>query len=678
MLIYRLSYLKAGLDPQTSQEIAEKVTQSPDRVLEDVIDIMNNEDIETPSKEQIEELKNDYFEAISSYGEIAEDVLVANEELKNLIQTRGGKSEDEAKEIAHKYGLMVAKDFQIAKDNGYEGSFNEFKNEHYKLNGITDFSNDTAPVNENIKETSIEEQEDIWKEVEREKAVQLQEGIDRYMEESQPAKLYSFGGENAEGGKVLNNLNTAKALFEEGVDNEEIRQQTGWFKGVDNKWRFEINDEKAEFNKGYNPDEWKKNGVVFNGLNFSLGKILKHDELYEVYPWLRHITVQYTSRMDELGGLDNGYRTIYLNSKQNADELKSVLMHEIQHLIQRREDFARGGSPYEFASKEYLDKEVDRTKSRLDKAKEALAVADDLGYDDSALYDGFTILEYKTNLPLYESSYNEAVKDRENYVAEPFEAYQRLGGETEARNVQSRLKLTDEERRNTPIEETQDIKNEDLIIKFSSGREFAYNAGVTKKTIQKAREVKSALQKIANGSEEETVVNLRDDLEQFGGTNDVTFIYGNDKKGIYHIAEVHGIKTLLRVFDTVIDGSVARFVKNKKTVILEKNGIEAVLSLDENGNKKTWLLTGWNTKISPDEEREFRATLKSTQEEPTFSRQILGAELSNLNITPSDEDVNTKLYSREEGSERPYSNRQLDRMLDNAEENKEALIDLYY
>ena len=32
---------------------------------------------------------------------------------------------------------------------------------------------------------------------------------------------------------------------------------------------------------------------------------------------------------------------------------------------------------------------------------------------------------------------------------------------------------------------------------------------------------------------------------------------------------------------------------------------------------------------------EFCATLKSTQEEPTFGRQILGAGLFNLDITPT-------------------------------------------
>ena len=159
-------------------------------------------------------------------------------------------------------------------------------------------------------------------------------------------------------------------------------------------------------------------------------------------------------------------------------------------------------------------------------------------------------------------------------------------------------------------------------------------------TRQKAREVKSALQKIADGAEEATVKDLRDDLEQYGGTNDVTFIYGDEKKGLFHIADKHGgIKTLLKVLDAVVDGKVVRHSEGNKTVVLSKGDYDAVLSLDENGKKKTWLLTGFDTKISPDAERQVRANLKATQQEPILSRQMLGAELDNFNITPSEANV---------------------------------------
>lgn len=54
-------------------------------------------------------------------------------------------------------------------------------------------------------------------------------------------KKYSYAGENARTAD-LDQLATAKAMQQEGVSTETIRQQTGWFMGTDGKWRFEIDD----------------------------------------------------------------------------------------------------------------------------------------------------------------------------------------------------------------------------------------------------------------------------------------------------------------------------------------------------------------------------------------------------------------------------------------------------
>lgn len=194
--------------------------------------------------------------------------------------------------------------------------------------------------------------------------------------------------------------------------------------------------------------------------------------------------------------------------------------------------------------------------------------------------------------------------------------------------------------------ESNQIKSTSNRGTYSESEDNIYWQGqIAQQTKQKAREVKSALQKIVDGAEEATVKDLRDDLEQYGGTNDVTFIYGDEKKGLFHIANKHGgIKTLLKVLDTVVDGKITDFTEKNKTIHLIKDGYEAILSLDEHGKKKTWLLTGFDTKISPDAEREFNATLKATQTKPTFSRQDLGAGLNKFNISPSAQNVNRYNY----------------------------------
>lgn len=54
-------------------------------------------------------------------------------------------------------------------------------------------------------------------------------------------RQYSFAGEKSWTAD-LNQLDQAKQMQKKGVDNETIRQQTGWFQGMDGKWRYEIDD----------------------------------------------------------------------------------------------------------------------------------------------------------------------------------------------------------------------------------------------------------------------------------------------------------------------------------------------------------------------------------------------------------------------------------------------------
>ena len=58
-------------------------------------------------------------------------------------------------------------------------------------------------------------------------------------ENAQIENLYA--GENSKGAD-LKALDMARQLDERGVSGEEIRQQTGWFKGMDGKWRYEMED----------------------------------------------------------------------------------------------------------------------------------------------------------------------------------------------------------------------------------------------------------------------------------------------------------------------------------------------------------------------------------------------------------------------------------------------------
>lgn len=71
----------------------------------------------------------------------------------------------------------------------------------------------------------------------------------------------------------------------------------------------------------------------------------------------------------------------------------------------------------------------------------------------------------------------------------------------------------------------------------------------------------------------------------------------------------------------------------QKTVTIINGDVEAVLSLDEYGAKKTWLLTGWKKNNKPGARGEVSTQSSATQAAPTFSRDDLVAGLSNENIS---------------------------------------------
>jgi len=153
-----------------------------------------------------------------------------------------------------------------------------------------------------------------------------------------------------------------------------------------------------------------------------------------------------------------------------------------------------------------------------------------------------------------------------------------------------------------------------------------------------------ALRKIVNGAESVPDAMRRDDLTEYGGTNGITFYFGrtgNPNKdfkggfGISHIGAKHGAATLMHLLDVIANGDVRRYVAGNKTVVLGKDGYEVVLALTKDGNTETWMLTGWNTdkiKEKAGAGGEVSTQSAATQTNPTFSREDLGAAISDANV----------------------------------------------
>jgi hypothetical protein len=129
------------------------------------------------------------------------------------------------------------------------------------------------------------------------------------------------------------------------------------------------------------------------------------------------------------------------------------------------------------------------------------------------------------------------------------------------------------------------------------------------------------------------IPNLRPDLEQFGGSANVHLSIGDAKKGITHIATKRDAGVLARVLRAVAIGHDISFQPGKKTVRIGYEGVTAVLSLDEHGQQKTWLLTGWADE-RPDAKGKVGTQSPATQDIPTFSRDALGAGREQLIAPP--------------------------------------------
>ncbi len=160
-----------------------------------------------------------------------------------------------------------------------------------------------------------------------------------------------FGGELAKTADKAA-LDKAKQLEAAGTDARAIWRDTGWFKGGDGKWRFEIDDSGTMFNTS------TRNGVkVQNDIPVPYGdvdvgptaRLIEHVDLIKAYgddlapsTYIRNNP----SMMGEYqGSFDDVRNAINIYAPAKADAARSTALHELQHAVQKREGFPGGGLP---------------------------------------------------------------------------------------------------------------------------------------------------------------------------------------------------------------------------------------------------------------------------------------------------------------------------------------------
>lgn len=293
--------------------------------------------------------------------------------------------------------------------------------------------------------------------------------------------LRTFGGTAA---KTADHeaLKLAKSMAKKGATREAIWDKTGWFKGVDGKWRFEIDDSAAALKPGTSESAMKRRGT--------LSKSLNHDELFAAYPDMKD--TGYAPGY----GIEPGTRGLYRSAddviaiNRTSPEMfrsdgmtvrkpvTSTTMHEGQHAIQNREGFARGGN-VSMAAKIARDEawaKAFKAQDKLDVMVKSLSPEMKRQWEVFETLGGDRAIEMRTRM-LKNSELAPLIKQLDNVkmlgeVAmhesgdNAFDVYRKLAGEVEARNVQERLNMTAAERRATPPWLTQDTPDADQIVRF--------------------------------------------------------------------------------------------------------------------------------------------------------------------------------------------------------------------
>ena len=275
-------------------------------------------------------------------------------------------------------------------------------------------------------------------------------------------------------------LSVARKMEEEKKDAMAIKIATGWERGADGKWRFEIPDfhfnyEKwkdnnkelldsmddkdyrnvmryeKEFYEDLSPirkknfDELRSRTGYKIKQELTLGDVLDGkgaDTLFKYYPELRDVKFEFANLgTATVGSYDNKTNTIKVNAALLYSPKKAEwnLQHEVQHVIQYLEGFAKGGNQYQVR---------DNVKERFNEVTKQIRQLRAEGKEDEAK----TLIEQNRGL------YNAYQKN------DDFNSYKSLAGEVEARNVQERMNMTPEERRKTLAESTEDVARQDQIF----------------------------------------------------------------------------------------------------------------------------------------------------------------------------------------------------------------------
>lgn len=304
----------------------------------------------------------------------------------------------------------------------------------------------------------------------------------------------------------MDNLDVAKQMEKDGSSPQLILEGTGWQKGVDNLWRYEVDPDFAGIRDIVD--------IVWDNLRGKSATI--EMQSYEIfgedfiiaYPELANLSIVFDNRPNNKKGLKGSFNyvtntitsyfqnNLFPDGDLNIMDVIGTIVHEKQHSIQNIEGFETGSSPEMAAKKIVMDRNGSNSfKDTLTLAKamvselenlkpvtkipegHEIAFSDSMGLwgvrnKDTGKFvigavwgnDKDTAKERALNYFTDEKRINiqsEIDKLTKVDFQEAYNNYKKFAGEVEARNVERRLTLSPEKRRVTLLEATESISRED-------------------------------------------------------------------------------------------------------------------------------------------------------------------------------------------------------------------------
>lgn len=350
-----------------------------------------------------------------------------------------------------------------------------------------------------------------------------------------PPERFSYAGRDA-GNADLEALHEAERYEMQNVDAETIRQKTGWFRGADGKWRWEIDDSGMKL---------RTDAADISNYT-TLGELVDAPALFATYPNMKDMDVTFHNlERGQLGGYNRRFDSIELSRdlKNRPEALLNSLTHEVQHAIQQREGFTPGANLKYWNRKleegyDGRDAETRREGARLREQYEQMKANDpefmrsmeelnamaptvprgkvDMDTWEQVEPDPPEWVRFDERRDQLEEKYGDRVWDyfslrdsidrnaRDSRL--PGDLYRDTAGEIEARDAAARRGLTAEERRNRK----PDTGDENTVFADGSGGGYAMSQ-----------------------SEQDSVKKqLRDYQETLGNMKAVATIHDNGWKGM--------------------------------------------------------------------------------------------------------------------------------------------------